>query len=193
MSSSSVIEHMKTSEIRDGDGLAQFYFDFQDQRSQRVTTFLQSVIVQLSDQKPSVPEEVKVLYDDNINNLKQPTVETLILTLSSLAKEFQRTYIIVDALDECSELERLLKAITEVVRQCDGNINILAASREDEGIGMALKPCLNDTLCVEGKGVEADLRRFVQNRVKGDPDLNMWSDNLKREIENYLVRGSHGM
>jgi hypothetical protein len=98
---STIIEEVTTICATRSDEFAYFYFDFNDVEKQIVDGFLRSVVLQNFIHRAGIPSDIQSLYDRCRGN--QPTREALVGTLLSLLKSSTRTYILIDALDECSE------------------------------------------------------------------------------------------
>ncbi|KIX07784.1 uncharacterized protein Z518_02438 [Rhinocladiella mackenziei CBS 650.93] len=192
---STVIEDLKNSGIDlTKKGLSHFYFDFQDQQKQKVTRFLTSAIAQLACQRATIPEEIEEMYDSQTRKLIEPSVDSLSLSLMSLMNDLSQTYLIVDALDECAELMRLLEVLRNLA--CETRVSILVTSREDQRIESMLAllpPDMASVVSVQGPAVDADVRLHIVNRLNTDPELNKWPAGIKKEIERSLVKGANGM
>ncbi|KAJ7240942.1 hypothetical protein C8J57DRAFT_1726923 [Mycena rebaudengoi] len=81
-----------------------FYFDFRNER-QRVDIMLQSIIWQLSGRSPSLYSTLHRLYKSLGNGTIHPQPVELQGVLEDLLSEFDRTYIIIDGLDECNKTD----------------------------------------------------------------------------------------
>ncbi|KAI9876330.1 MAG: hypothetical protein M1830_006749 [Pleopsidium flavum] len=176
-------------------GYAYFYFDFNDKGKQTVEGFLRSMIVQLSVQRPSLPEEVQKLYDVHAKQQQQPNRSNLIETFLSLLKGFRRTHIMMDALDECSERQAMLELIAEMVAR-DQNlkkVNLLITSRRERDIEITLQDIVTDSICIQSAHIEADIRLHVNSRLSQDSKLRGRPEAVKKEIEKTLVDGANGM
>ncbi|KAL9116967.1 MAG: hypothetical protein Q9187_006501, partial [Circinaria calcarea] len=189
-----VIEHVKTLCSGDStDGYAYYYFDFNDERKQRLEGLLRSILAQLSSQKVKLPKEIQRLYDESTRHQQQPNLSSLMETFFLLIRRFRRVYLVVDALDECTEREDLLNFINEVANQKANNASILVASRKEQDFVTGLEDITTKSLCVQDAPTEHDIRLFIQKRLMRDPKLKKRPESVKREIEQSLVDGAHGM
>lgn len=191
---SSVIEHVKALCSRDStNGYAYYYFDFNDERKQGLEGLLRSILAQLSGQKVKFPEEIQRLHDESTRHQQQPNLSSLIETFFFLIGRFRRVYLVIDALDECTEREDLLNFINEVANQKAGNASILVASRKEQDFVAGLEGITKNSLCVQDAPTEDDIRLFIQKRLMRDLKLKKRPEPVKREIEQSLVDGAHGM
>ena len=185
---STTIEHVKhlCSNVSDV-GYAYFYFTFRDELKQTTEGFLRSVIVQLSAQRPSLPEEVRNLYDVHIKQQHEPTVRNLTQVLVSLLQTFRKTHLMIDALDECSEQEAMLDLISQILTADphSGKTSVVIASRLERAIEIILQEIVTDSICIQSKVIEADIRVLVQNRLSHDPRMKRHSNSIKEELKKH--------
>lgn len=176
-------------------GYAYFYFTFRDELKQTTEGFLLSIIVQLSSQRPSLPEEVRDLYNVYGKQQQRPPLPNLIRVFRFLLQSFQRTYLMIDALDECSEQEAMLDLLTQIpsADQHSGKTSVLITSRRERAIVITLQGIVTDSVCIQSKLIEADIRLHVRSRLSHDRELKRHSGSIKQEIEEALVNGADGM
>lgn len=74
---------------------------------------IRSMIIQLSSQYGSIPQSLEALYSAYTNGERQPIHDMLLVTLYQIMESFEETFIILDALDKCSERRELLEDIEE--------------------------------------------------------------------------------
>ena len=117
----------------------------------------------------------------------------MLTALLSTLDGLKHAYIIIDALDECSEREKLLEQISDIAGRKIGKLHILLTSRKEWDIKTALDPILTGSVSIESAKVDSDIRLYVCRRLENDPRLKDWPDTVKLEIENSLVNGAHGM
>ena len=141
--------------------------------------------------------ELRDLYSSFLNGSRQPTGEVLINTLRRMTTCLRDTYIILDALDECTEREELLTDLENIVSWEDANLHILATSRRETDIEEALTP-LSDArnrISVQSALVNADIRTYIHNRLQSDRKLKRWQKQpeVQLEIEDNLMGKADGM
>ncbi len=172
-----------------------FYFDFNDAKKQRHERMIHSLICQLSMYGDT--SVLRDLYSSFLNGSRQPTGEVLINTLREMMTCLRDTYIILDALDECTEREELLTDLENFWSWEDANLHVLATSRKETDIEEALTP-LSDArsrICIQSALVNADIRAYVHDRLQNDRKLKRWQKQPKvqLEIEDTLMGKADGM
>ena len=104
------------------------------------------------------------------------------------------TFLIIDALDECTQREELLDLLKRICSWKLPKVKILTTSRSEQDIEEVLR---NLTTCIgiQSAKLDADIRLYVDKRLASDPKLRKWSNNadLMEEIRLALVNGADGM
>lgn len=145
--------------------------------------------------------------DDNLSSIsrfKTPVTTSLPLyetkqSLCALASTFPMVFLVLDALDECDEDDRI-SMITFLVDELPQStaVKLFFASRRE--------PDLHEILSTQGKlsyeidanDTAKDIRPFVERRVQKMVDSKALlkgniAEDLKREIIDALCRSAHGM
>ena len=173
--------------------VAYFYFDFNDSDKQRTEKLIRSLIVQLSAQCLHLPASLQLAYSRSQNGQNQLTVEDLRTLLHQVLESFNSTYILLDALDECTDREDLLEFMEALVDWNVNDLHVLATSRKENDIAMSLEPLVTCQLCIQSALVDADIRVHILDRLSTDVKLKKWPTNVQKEVEDTLMRGAKGM
>jgi len=105
MITSIVIDHLWTIfQNNTSIGIAYLYCNYQ--RQQKPADLLMSLLKQLVQRKPSIPEDVKDLYKCHKDERTRPSLDEISQALQSVVPDYSRAFIIVDALDECQVSDR---------------------------------------------------------------------------------------
>ena len=170
-----------------------FYFDFNDAEKQQHEKMMRSLICQLS--KYCENSALDDLYSLCSNGTWQPTEEALLNTLRQMMTSLGDAYIILDALDECVERDKLLTDLEQIVSWEDTNLHVLATSRKESDIEEALTPLSDYRIGIQSKIVNADIQTYVHDRLQVDRKLKRWqkSPKVQLEIEDTLMRKADGM
>ena len=154
---------------------------------------IRSLIVQFSAQCLQLPESLQSAYSRSQNGQNQPTIEDLTNLLGQLLKSFNSTYILLDALDECTDREDLLEFIKVLTAWNIHGLHVLVTSRKEYDIATSLESLVTRQLCIQSALVNDDVRVHILDKLSNDPKLKKWPVNVQKEIEEALVRGSEGM
>jgi hypothetical protein len=138
--SSTIVEHiLEYCKPDPAVAVVYFYFDFNDAQKQRHENLLRSLVLQLSMQSPQIPEALNTLFNSSQDGQQQPTFSGLRSTLQQILGDFSQTCIILDALDETSDRNELLKMIQDIVEWKLEELHILVTSRRESDIEEALE------------------------------------------------------
>lgn len=173
--------------------MAFFYFDFNDAKKQQSENLVRSLIVQLSAQSSTIPEALNALYSKHHDGQQQPSKVSLVETLRQICMEFQEVFIVLDALDECTDREELLNLISEIHEWKTNKLHMLATSRREIDITEALEPLITGQISIQDEVDNADIYIHVCERLQNDSKLKKWSADIKTKIETTLMSGAHGM
>lgn len=145
-----------------------------------------------------LPQELETLYDKHYRDVSPPGYTELHDVLARMTKHFDKVFLVLDALDECTEDQRreLLEALSGIVspeNSNHGNVKLFITSRREPDIQRAFEyfPVIE----IEAKKVNKDIESFVDVKLDQylqDGDLNI-GDTLKNKIRNALVDKAGGM
>lgn len=176
--------------------LAFFYFDFRDQQKQEVPDFLRSLIARLCKGQQQLPESIKALYERYSDQEAPSSVQVLLKAFTSVIETPGQKYVIVDALDECTDRGELLEVLTEIAAvqlSNAGKLHILVTSRQDRDILQGLKGIATQTISLGGSKIDDDIAVHIHSQIEKQPKLRRWPDQVKSEIERKLVERANGM
>ncbi|KAJ6494996.1 ankyrin repeat-containing domain protein [Mycena vulgaris] len=188
--SSTVIEEIIMA-CPERSAVAYFYFDFRNER-QRMDIMLRSIIWQLSGRSPSPYSALHRLYKTLGNGTIQPQPIHLQGVLEDLLSEADRTYIVIDGLDEChkTDWKPLVQFIHSLSHPTENAPHLLFTSQPLNEFQKAFK----DVTFIElGSAVSTDdIRSFVGSEV---PGVGNWAsdDKYAKHITEQIVQKSNGM
>lgn len=150
-------------------------------------------MVQLSAYCPHIPDSLQSAYSQSQNGKNQLTTEELTNVLHQMVKIFKSTYILIDALDECKDLEDLLEFIKALMGWNIDSLHVLATSRKENDIAEFLDPLVTCQICIQSALVDADIHVHILERLQKDSKLKRWPISVQKEIEDALMREANGM
>lgn len=170
-----------------------FYFDFNDSAKQKTEMFIRSLVMQFAAQCPHLPGSLQLAHSQSQCEQKQPTIDDMTTVIRQMLNSFDTTYILLDALDECTDREDLFDFIEVLMSWSISSLHMLATSRKEKDIVTSLEPLVTSQLCIQNALVDADIRVHVLEKLSKDPILKKWPVNTQKEIETTLVKGANGM
>ena len=191
---SSIIAEIEDSVLTSKSILLYYYFDFNDRRKQTASGCLSSLILQLALVMNDF-QRIWLLYTLCEQGRRQPTMPEMEDALRGSLEASPKIYLVLDALDECQELDEVLGFIISIFTSWDINVKLLATTRKERNIDEALQPLKPIIINLQDDLITDDIQVYVTNRLTTNLRLKRWclDPNIKSEIESTLVMGADGM
>ncbi|KAF8621256.1 hypothetical protein AX15_007917 [Amanita polypyramis BW_CC] len=192
---STLIEDIKRIANRGITGLAYFYFDISDERKRTVMGFLSSMVLNLLVWAPANQSTLDKVYADCHSGLHKPSDMALLEVLKNFISGFQETYIFIDGLDECFNVEEMLELVKSIhgwhIDQC----HLLVTSRKEQSIVnsfslMHVVPAELDLSCMP---IDVDIGNYINHVLHSSSELKRWEQDAKNLIKQTLLAKSGGM
>ncbi|PVH92845.1 HET-domain-containing protein [Periconia macrospinosa] len=196
LSSTILQDILQHCDIKLGQVAVYFYFDFNDVQKQHADPMLRSLVCQLLQQSVEIPTDLDTLssHDDG---RRQPSLDSLLDATRQMMQKASQVYILLDALDECTQRAELMEVLRVIAGWQLKNVHIIMTSREEQDIKNYLEQIVEprNSICFESEVVNKDIQQYVRERLSGDNALNKWSKDitLRHKIETALIEGSKGM
>ena len=178
-SRSLVIDRLVTFFSYQNVAVAYHYFDFRDQQCQSAESMLSSLLKQLASAKNELSNHVLELYRKFTRQSRQPKQEDLEEVMVPTCEAFDRVFLVIDALDECSpEIRRpVLKALKRLHEV--QSISIFVTSRPYPGdVVKAFEPF--PKIAIEAR--DPDIRKYVRTAIDNNHNLDDTDRDFKDEI-----------
>ena len=181
----------KLPEATESHGIAYFFFDGRDSQKelQLHNNLLRTLISQLSDTRHGgITESLVDLYN-RCGEVQQPSDEQLQNVLRDILDKFSQAYIMIDALDECTDRERTLNWLNKLILDpnCKAtNLHVVVTSRPERDIHeifAAIDPHFIDIAEANTKDIEEYLKlQMVSKFAKYDENTR---GKIKKELEKH--------
>jgi hypothetical protein len=174
---------------------AYFFFDGRDgqKESQTVGSLIRSLIVQFAAQYGGIPATLAKLYQSCHDGKSQPSVQSLQSVLLTILESFDDVFIVLDALDECTKRNDVLKWIKEMTFWRKGKLHLLATSRPEEDIAKHLRLLDPDHVYLKQDLITCDVKRYIDCILDGEDGFDRWDDEIKADIKSKLLDSAGGM
>lgn len=194
---SAAIQHLMDQNIQP----AYYFYNQKETREdfhQNAIGFLGAFLFQLFETNSDAVKDVMVTaWEKSADKDKVTSFEYLQQVLNDcLPKITGKVVCILDALDECKNLQRLVECITDVAKDSD-KIKFCIMSRDEALIRKGFGPlCVKDgiglELSIDNDNVEGDIKTYLETKITGwAPDKRQMSGIESRLDE--LVSQSEGM
>ncbi|KEF62722.1 uncharacterized protein A1O9_00695 [Exophiala aquamarina CBS 119918] len=146
-------------------GFAYIYFNYRRADEQKIDNILSSILKQLCQSLAWIPADLKELYDQHQKYRTRPSLRNIMNTLHAICGLNTRVFVIVDALDECHDIngsrERFLSELFNLQANC-------AVNRED-------------------------VERYVEGRIEGLSSFVRQNSQLREDIRTGISEAADGM
>lgn len=190
------------------DGIAYFYFSFDDKNTYLPTCFLHTILAQMCPAYQALPEVVEMFERNNpwaasqeeLSQVLGSIIQNHVLRTAETERKAVETFtsltLFLDGLDEIpvgaqTEVLRLLKALASLE---SANTRIVVTSRP-EFICQQYLNTANNWRCHEipSEQVERDIWVFAEHEINCHGGLKLQSEEVKKNICRKLSKGAQGM
>ncbi|KZP14977.1 hypothetical protein FIBSPDRAFT_896191 [Athelia psychrophila] len=193
--SSSAVEYMiRHCKEQPSSACAYFFFDSRNAESELSLheNFVRSIVLQLWHKLDRMPAALEDSYGEGPSHT-QPSLLTLQATLQGMIGEFQHVYIVIDALDECADRDKLLRWVKDISRCPGGKLHIMLSSRRERDIEDNLVDIKGlERVSFAGGSANPDIVKFVDERLT---ELIIWihlDPEIRILVRDALLEGADG-
>ena len=179
-----VVDCLSNIYRHDNVGIAFVYCNYQDQSSQTVTNIIGALLKQFLEkdfeQSGAISNDVLNLYRKHKSRYSHPSLEELTTLLYAQISAYDRTFIVVDALDECpqaSGAREMLLDVLRYLRKPEMKSSLFVTSRFHSGIEAEFEGHEKLEIAADSNDVKTYVQFMVQRHhrltrfVDGNPVL----------------------
>jgi len=199
--SSTIIENIHAMKKCGLASLAFFYHDFREDQKRDLRGLLSSVLFQLCDQSDYSYDILSKFYSSC--RYAAPSDDELVRCLEDILKLPSQVpiFLIVDALDECSNTstipshrEKALVLVEKLIGLHLPNLRICVTSRPEVDIKVVLGPLTFRSISLQDeRGQMEDIENYIKSVVDKDPSNRRWTPQDKQMVIDVLTRNADGM
>lgn len=189
-----VVDHLKHQHIGPEKAYAYIYCDYNERTTQTPLILLSSLLQQMLRRTDcdTLPSDVSSLYTLHKKHNTRPTLSQIKDVLRGVCLPYKSVHIVIDALDECAEMQESTLDFLEAVQALGENISLMCTSRSSA----AFDAFFTKATKIEISASEEDIRMFLEARINHHPRLSrhIRADvSLKEEIITTIIEESQGM
>ncbi|SPJ83699.1 related to ankyrin repeat [Fusarium torulosum] len=186
-----ILDHLLSS---DTHTTLSFFFDFNDPGKQRLENLLRSLAAQLYRSGNKATRSLDDLFASHNTGEKQPDTSALSACVNTMIGTIGKAYIIIDALDECTERSELIQWL-ETLRS--NKAQLIITGRPEVEFEREIPQLINGRNCIllGTQAVNADIRSYVKATIEQRRefvDKSLSSDILEM-IYDKVGNGADGM
>ncbi|KAL8896861.1 MAG: hypothetical protein Q9192_002870 [Flavoplaca navasiana] len=187
-----VIDFLRTRLVKhDSIGVAAIYCNFNERHQQKPENLLAACCVQLiQPSRNSLREVLTDVYRKHDFGKTKPVWEDVVRVFEDSTKDLDTIYLVVDALDECSDDTRQI--LLNYFKVLPANTRLLVTTRHIDEITREFF----DSPKVEIRADPCDLKKYVASRIAGNRRLEGYvrdASSLKAHIYDKVIAKADGM
>jgi ankyrin repeat domain-containing protein 50 len=161
------------------------------ERNQTTTDLVTSLLKQLTQRQPTLSDDIIAVYRRHLKAQTRPSLVGYSRLLRSEVRRSRKVFVLVDALDECSESDGI-RGILPEVRKLLPDIHLLVTSRHIANI----EPEFEKEPRLEIRAIDEDVRSYLIARIEEEPRLSQYTKvdpALRNDILDNIVQKAGGM
>ncbi|KAL4789115.1 Pfs, NACHT and ankyrin domain protein [Aspergillus venezuelensis] len=175
-----------------------FFFNFGDTTKQTLDGMLRSLAFQIYQSKVGSADYLDTLFHEHQTGSGQPTTKALLHIVHKMLAVQSKIYIVLDALDESTTRDDIIRWIEGVVSQPDlVHVQLLCTSRPESEFLRHIPSLVEEQNCLplDTQAVDSDIRLWVTAKLSQRHDFTekSLSQDLVKEIQKKVGDGANGM
>ncbi|KAL5339857.1 hypothetical protein BJX70DRAFT_140586 [Aspergillus crustosus] len=167
------------------------FCNYRQQHEQKLESILVSILRQLIQALPVIPEDLYTLYQRRHRNGPRLQIHELLNLILTICKVYSRVYIVIDALDECTTTsgtrDSIVSHLLDLQQKC--NLSLLATSRHIPEIAAKFQSFPT----VEIRARDSDVKLYVEAHVLEVSNCVRTRPELSKLIIDEIVKSVNGM
>lgn len=193
----SIIKHLQEKSCPD-EAVAYFYFDHRYSDRQDIRSFLATIVVSLAAQSAAYLGAISKRLNDARSVGRSPSIKLLQECISECPTWFETIFIVLDALDESSDIDTSMSQLLCLGSQGRKKIKLFVTSRTSTTVQASLEELEDEYLAIalEQNLVHGDIFKYVEGEVStafSRQRLKLRDPTLKQEIISVLSKQAQGM
>ena len=187
-----VVDHLWNTIRNDDIGVAYAYCDYRKYEEQTSNNLVASLLNQLlRQQSKPISDDVNKLYLQHDRQGTRPSQVELFSLLRAETANFSRIFIVIDALDECSNDDRTRRSLLERIRtlQKSTSVNVMVTSRPLPDITEEFERAMT----LEIRASEPDIRTYLKEQMSRLPRCVLKDSRLQARIVDEISGAVDGM
>jgi ankyrin repeat domain-containing protein 50 len=162
------------------------------QQNQTAGNLVASLLKQLIQQRTDIPGNIRDLYRHHRSRQTHPPLSEYSRLLQAELRHFLKVFIVIDALDECSEENRIREHFLAEVQKLSPMVRLLVTSRHMPDIERKFE----GTAQLEIRASDEDVKRYLESRIESQLPLAKYvrtDPTLRSDILDTIIKRAHGM
>jgi NACHT domain len=171
-----------------------FFFDSRDAQAslQSYDGLLRSIAYQLCVHLDTLPGTLVTAYKNCGSGASIPSRDDVQQICCSALQHLPEAFIIIDALDECSEIGQVATWLQKLLTAGGGRLHVLITSRDKPDITIHLSRISEQVIYLDDF-TDADIKLYIDSKMKESEQLQLWGRDIQTNIRESLLASAGGM
>ncbi|KFY22155.1 hypothetical protein V493_06811 [Pseudogymnoascus sp. VKM F-4281 (FW-2241)] len=172
--------------------VAYIYFHYDETKDQTAINIIGSLVRQLLQTRAVIPDQILSLYKEYSKTNRRLNLTNTVKLLHSECLFRHKTFIIVDALNECSVNNGTQENVLNVLSRLPPSTHLMLTSRSD----IAVVEKIPNAVQLEIRATNTDIATYIETRLKEDSLLKRHiggDTELKALITTRLIENAKGL
>ncbi|KAI0547888.1 ankyrin repeat-containing domain protein [Xylaria curta] len=168
------------------------YCNYKEEQTQTLPNMIGSLLKQLSQHRGTLSNDIRSIYDTHRQRQTQPMADELTQLLVKEVTNFSSLFIVIDALDECSERDNTRTRLLVEIQKLPQHVRILITSRYPP----QFEQTSEDIPQIDINATDDDIGNYVKARIEqGHWKARNARSNTKlmQEVTKIVKKNSKGM
>jgi uncharacterized protein involved in tolerance to divalent cations len=182
-----VVDHLQTFFKDSNVAVTCIFCNYKEQTTQTATNLVASLLKQIVQDCVTTSDNVKSFYKHHQNRDTRPRLVEFTKALESEIGTYAKTFVVVDAIDECPEDNGTRAILLKTLQSLAGTVNVIVTSRDLASIARQFQG--TQRLDIHAK--EDDMRRYIEERIANVPRRHLMT--LRETIIKKVLENARGM
>ena len=185
------IDYLYRMPHSDNIGIAYLFCSYKAQVDQTAPNLLAAVLKQLIQGRPDIATPVMHMHDRYLKEGAKPSLDELTQALLFVCSSLSVVYIVVDALDECTNTDGVRRQLIDKMcnLQASRNVRLLFTSRFIPEVTQYFQSQPQ----LEVRANKEDVRLFIAGQIPRLPNCIQRDEELKNAIQTNIAEAADGM
>lgn len=186
-----MVDHLKDSLVNTKAAFAHFYFNYQNRDRFSAEIVFRSLLKQLLIFCAKLPKQILELHRRAKSQERPLQLEDLVQALQFICADFDHTFLIIDALDECDKEQRkaILRGLSSLQKKSSIRIFLTGRPHLDDDI----RRSFGAPLQVEIGAADSDLEIYLSMKIDDSDNVDVIDEDFKAEIVVKITQGARQM
>ena len=184
-----IIDHLEEVYGRENVGIAYIYCTYREE-THTATNLISSLLKQLLQQLRPISSSILDLYRHHRDKTTRPSLSEYSRLLAAELHRFSKVFVVIDALDECTEEGRVREQFLTEVLKLIPSVSLLLTSRDIPDMKRKFEVAAR----LDIQASDEDIRIYLESRIETELASFIKRDStLRTDILTTIIEKAQGM